>query len=187
MASPLSNPNLQPEDAGHVPMTEEFDTFKRNMPAAGPMIVAMALVALVVAAGVYFLRYTPVASGSVGGAFAVELADQRTVLATVQLTVNNIGKKPLFVKGVKVTVRTGQGEFSDNFAPVSDFERYFQAFPELRQHSTQPLASETRIAPGEQASGTVLVSFPLSKNAFDTRQAITATVSFYDQRSILIK
>ena len=187
MASPLSNPNPQPEDAGHVPMTEEFDSFKRTMPAAGPLIIAMLLVALAVAAGVYFLRYQPVASGSLGPAFAIGLPDQHTVLASVQLTVKNISKKPLFVKDVKVTVRTGKGEFSDNSAPVSDFERYFQAFPELRQHSSQALAGDTRIAPGEQASGTVIVSFPLSKEAFDGRQATTATVSFYDQKPILIK
>ena len=187
MASPLSNPNPQPEDAGHVPMTEEFDSFKRTLPAAGPMIVAMALVAIAIAAGVYFLRYEPVASGSVGQAFAVNLPDQRTVLATVQLTVKNISKKPLFVKSVKVTVRTAKGEFSDNFAPASDFESYFKAYPELRQHSGQPLASDTRIAPGEQASGTVIVSFPLSKDAFDARQGTSATVSFYDQRPIVIK
>ena len=186
MASPLSNPNPKP-DAGHVPMTEEFDSFKRTLPAAGPMIVAMALVALAIAAGVYFLRYEPVASGSIGPAFAVNLPDQRTVLASVQLTVKNISKKPLFVKSVKVTVRTAKGEFSDNFAPASDFESYFQAYPELRQHSTQALASDTRIAPGEQAAGTVIVGFPLSKDAFDARQAMSATVSFYDQKPIVIK
>ena len=187
MASPLSNPNPQPEDAGHVPMTEEFDSFKRTMPAAGPLIIAMLLVALAVAAGVYFLRYQPVASGSLGPAFAIGLPDQHTVLASVQLTVKNISKKPLFVKNVQVTVRTAKGEFSDNFAPVADFESYFQAYPDLRQHSGRPLASETRVAPGEQATGTVIVSFPLSKDDFDARQATSATVSFYDQRPIVIK
>jgi hypothetical protein len=187
MASSLSNPNLQPEDAGHVPMSEEFDSFKRTMPAPGPLIAAMLLVALAVAAGVYFLRYEPVASGALGPAFAVDLPDHHTVLASVQLTVKNISKKPIFIKGVKVTIRTDKDEFSDDFAPVSDFERYFQAYPELRQHSTQGLANNTRIAPGEQASGTVIVSFPLSKDIFDARKATTATVAFYDHRSIVIK
>ncbi|MGA2992491.1 MAG: hypothetical protein ABSD88_18640 [Candidatus Korobacteraceae bacterium] len=187
MASPLSDQNLPPVDAGHVPMTEEFGGFKRNMPAPGPLIVAMLLVGLAVGAGIYFLRYEPVASGAMGPAFAVDLPDHSTVLVTVQISVKNISKKPIFLKNVRVTVRTNRGEFSDDFAPVSDFERYFQAYPELRQHSTEGLKRDTRIAPGEQASGTVIVSFPLSKDAFDARQATTATVSFYDQKPIVIK
>lgn len=187
MASQASDPNPQPADAGHVPMTEEFGGFKRNMPAPGPLIVAMLLVGLAVGAGVYFLRYEPVASGAVGSVFAVDLPDHSTVLASVQISVKNISKKPLFLKNVRVTVRTSKGEFHDDFAPVSDFERYFQAYPDLRQHSTQGLARDTRIAPGEQASGTVIVAFPLSKDAFEARQATSATVSFYDQKPIEIK
>jgi hypothetical protein len=105
----------------------------------------------------------------------------------VQLSLTNISKKPLFLKNVKITIRTGKGEFSDDFGSVSDFERYFQAFPELRQHSITGLTRESRIAPDGRISGSVMVSFPVSKESFDNRQGITATVSFYDRRPIEIK
>ena len=191
MASPLSNPGSNPSadpgDAGHVPMTEEFDSFKHTMPSAGPVIIGMVLLAIAIGAAAYFMRATPVASGSIDQAFAVNIPGQDLALATVQLSLTNLAKKPLFLKNVKITIRTGKGEFSDDFGSVSDFERYFQAFPDLRQHSIAGLTRETRIAPGGQISGSVVVSFPVTKESFDSRQGMTATVSYYDQRPIEIK
>jgi hypothetical protein len=168
-------------------MTEEFDSFKHTLPSAGPVIIAMVLVAIVIGAAAYFLRQTPVASGSIDQAFAVNVPGQDLVLATVRLSLTNVSKKPLFLKNVNISIRTGLGDFKDDFGSVSDFERYFQAFPELRQYSIAGLARDTRIAPGGQLSGSVVVSFPVSKELFDTRQGMTATVSFYDQRPVEIK
>ena len=122
MASPLSNPKSNPgsdpDDAGHVPMTEEFDSFKHTMPSAGPVVIAMVLLAIAVGAAAYFLRATPVASGSIDQAFAVNVPGQGAALATVQLSLTNISKKPLFLKNVKITIRTNKGEFSDDFGSV---------------------------------------------------------------------
>jgi hypothetical protein len=195
MASPLFDPKSDPEsktssepgDAGHVPMTEEFDSFKHTLPSAGPVIIAMVLLAIAVGTALYFLRSKPVSSGSIDQVFAVNVPGQDLALATVQLSLRNISKKPLFLKNVKITIQTSRGEFSDDFGSVSDFERYFQAFPELRQHSIAGLTREARIAPGDQISGSVMVSFPVSKELFDNRQGMTATVSYYDQRPIEIK
>jgi hypothetical protein len=188
MASPLSNPSSNDSnDAGHVPMTEEFDSFKHTLPSVGPVIIGMALLAIAIGAAIYFLRPTPVASGSIDQAFAVNVPGQNLALATVQLSMTNVSKKPLFLKNVKITIRTDKGDFSDDFGSATDFERYFQAFPELRQHSITGLTRESRIAPGDRISGSVVVSFPVSKESFDNRQAITATVSYYDQtRPIVI-
>jgi hypothetical protein len=168
-------------------MTEEFDSFKHTMPSAGPVMIAMLLLALAIGAAAYFLRATPVASGSIDQAFAVNVPGQDLALATVQLSLTNISKKPLFLKNVKITIRTSKGDFSDDFGSVSDFERYFQAFRELRQHSIAGLMRDSRIAPGGQISGSVVVSFPVSKELFDARQGMTATVSYYDQRPVEIK
>lgn len=187
MASPLTNPSPNPEDAGHVPITEEFDSFKHTMPSAGPVIVGLALLAVAIAAAVYFLRPVPIASGSIDRAFAIDVPGQNLALATVQISLQNVSKKPIFLKDVKIAIRTANGEFSDDFASVSDFERYFQAFPELRQNSIAGLMREARIAPGEKVSGSVIVSFPVSKELFDSRQGMTATVYFYDRRPVEIK
>jgi hypothetical protein len=157
------------------------------MSAVGPVAIAMALLAIAVGVAAYFLRATPIGAGSIDQAYAVNVPGQDLALATVQLSLTNISKKPLFLKNVKITIRTDKGEFNDDFGSVSDFERYFQAFPDLRQHSIAGLTRDTRIEPGARISGSVVVSFPVSKESFDNRQGMTATVSYYDQRPIEIK
>lgn len=182
-----SNPAPEPEDAGHVPITEEFDSPKHTMPDKGPVIIALALVAVVVAALAFLFRATPVASGSIDEAFATNVPNQGTVLATVQLTMKNISKKPLVLRNINVTVRTDKGEFSDDLASVTDFERYFRAFPELQQHSIEGLPRDLKMPPGSQVSGSVIVSFPVTKEQFDARRALIATLSFYDHPAVVIQ
>ncbi len=184
-----SKPNQVPEeprDAGHVPITEEFDSPKHTMPDAAPIIIALVLVAVVIAVLAYVFRATPVASGSVDEAFAVSVPNQNTVLATVQLTLHNVSKKTVTLRNINVTIRTDQGEFSDDFASVADFDRYFRAFPELQQHSIEGLPRELKIPPGAQVSGSVIVGFPITKQQFDNRRALVASVHFYDHNPIQI-
>ena len=66
MASSQPNPAQQePQDAGHVPITEEFDSPKHTMPDAAPVIIALAIVAIAVAVIAYVFRATPVATGTI--------------------------------------------------------------------------------------------------------------------------
>lgn len=185
---PNTNPASQePQDAGHVPITEEFDSPKHTLPDAAPVIIALAIVAIAVAVIAYVFRATPVAAGSIDEAFAVTVPNQNTVLATVQLTIKNVTKKTLTLRNVNITARTDQGEFSDDFASVADFDRYFRAFPELQQHSVEGLPRELKIPPGSQVTGSVIVSFPITKESFDKRRGLNASVSFYDNRPVLIQ
>ena len=41
-----SNPAPDPQDAGHIPITEEFDSPKHTMPDKGPVIIALVFVAI---------------------------------------------------------------------------------------------------------------------------------------------
>lgn len=187
MAATTPNPAPQdPEDAGHVPITEEFDSPKHTMPDAAPVVIALVLVAVVLALVAWFFRATPVATGSIDEAYAVTVPSQNTVLATVQLTLKNVSKKTITLRNINVTIRTDQGEFSDDFASVSDFSRYFQAFPDLQQHSIEGIPRELKIPPGAQVSGSVIVRFPITKEQFDSRRALVASVHFYDQNPIEI-
>lgn len=182
-----SNPAPEPEDFGHVPITEEFDSPKHTLPDKGPVIIALALVVVAVAAIVWFFRATPVASGSIDEAFAVDVPGQNIVLATVQLTIKNVTEKPLVLRNINVTAQTDKGEFSDDFSAVSNFQRYFQAFPDLQQHSIEGLQRDLNIPPGQQVSGSVIVSFPVTKPEFDARRALSASVSFYDHPPVTIQ
>ncbi len=182
-----SNPAPDPQDAGHVPITEEFDSPKHTLPDRGPMIIALVFVAVVLAAVVWFFRATPVASGSIDEAFAVDVPNQGTVLATVQITLKNVTEKPLSLRNINITIQTDKGEFSDDFSSVANFQRYFQAFPDLQQHSIEGLPRELKIPPGNQVSGSVIVSFPITKQEFDSRRGLSASVSFYDHPPVTIQ
>ncbi len=179
-------PEPEPPDAGHMPMTEEFDRAKWTLPPFG--VVAITLLAIAVIIGVisYGLRPKPGGIGSIDDAFAVAVPGE-SVLATLKLSLQNSGGKPLWIKDLKAQVTTEKGEFEDVAANAVDFERYFSGFPDLRDHSIAPLKVETKIGPGEQARGSIIVSFPVTVDQFNHRKALVVTVEPYDQAPIVIK
>ena len=147
--------------------------------------IALGIVALVVAAIAFLGRAKPVASGSINDVGVVQVSDN-SVLAVVQFTMYNTTEKPLWIKEMGAKIKTDQGEFSDTAASASDFERYFQGFPDLRIHAGTPMLVETKIPPGGRQSGTILVSFPINKDAFDKRQSLSVVVTPYDQRDVVL-
>ena len=62
-----------------------------------------------------------------------------------------------------------------------DFDRYFQAFPALKQGAQAALMPETKILPGQETHGTVIVSFPGKQDEFDNRHSISVIIQPYDQ------
>ena len=40
---------------------------------------------------------------------------------------------------------------------------------------------ETKILPGNKATGTVIVTFPVTQDAFDKRQSVSVVIQPYDQ------
>jgi hypothetical protein len=97
------------------------------------------------------------------------------------VTLHNSGEKPLWIHTIKGTLKTASDEYSDDAASVVDFDRYFQAFPALKQNSQAALMPETKILPGNEAHGTVIVSFPVTQDVFDKRQSLSVVVQPYDQ------
>ncbi len=188
MASSQPNPaTQQSNDAGHVPITEEFDSPKHTMPDAAPVIIALLIVGIAVAVIAYVFRATPVATGTIDEAYAVTVPSQNTVLVTVQLTIKNVTKETLHLRNINITARTDQGEFSDDFASLADFDRYYRAFPDLKQHSVEGLPRDLKIPAGAQVTGSVIVSFPMSKETFDKRRALVASVNFVGERPVEIQ
>lgn len=164
---------------------EEFGTAKRNLPPA--KILAIALVILVaVAAIVVFTQSRPSSSGSIESVSAVEIPNQNSILVAINLSLHNGGEKPFYIHTLNASVSTEMGDFKDEAASPIDFDRYFQAFPELKQHTLEPLKVETKIPPGGDAAGTIIVSFPLSKEAFDKRKSLKVIVQPYDQRAVVL-
>jgi hypothetical protein len=107
---------------------------------------------------------------------------QDTILAAVTLTLRNTGKKPLWIKTLKARLTTADDKiFDDEAASAVDFDRYFQAFPVLKESSEPPLPPETKLLAGTEQKGTIIVSFKVTKETFDQRKALTVTIQPYDQ------
>jgi hypothetical protein len=160
---------------------EEFGTAKRNLPPA--RIVAITLAAVLLIVGIYSLvnRAKPQGGGQIDNVVSVEVPGQNSVLVAITLTLANNGPKPLWIHSVQGTLKTATGTLSDDGASAVDFERYFEAFPALKQGAQPALMPETKLQPGQAIQGTIVVMFPVSQQAFDQRQSISAVIQPYDQ------
>ena len=174
-------------DAGHVPMTEEFDRAKWTLPPAVPVLIAAVVVAAVVGMFVWRERPKPGATGSVLKVVAAEQKDAGRTLVVVHIRIQNLHEKPFWVKSTKVTVKTDQGEQEDPAASFMDTDRYLQAFPELQQHRIDPLKPETKIEAGGETTGMVVVGFAMPKAQFDARKELAVTIDAYDRRPLVLK
>ena len=180
-------PKPPPPDAGHMPMTEERDGARWTLPSLVPLLIAAAAVASL-AGGYYWLgKAKPASSGAIQEVVAAEQPDKASVLVLVRLVVENKGEKPFWVRAMRVGLKTSQGEWSDEAASAVDHDRYFQAFPELAARRAPALQVETKIPPGAKQEGIVIVSFPVTQQAFDQRQSLTVTVDAYDQASLILQ
>ena len=177
-AEPAASPPQPPTPFN---IGEEFGTAKRNLPPVKIVASALAAVAVVLAAVAFLQRAKPQGGGSIDNIAAVEIPNQNLVLVAVNVTVHNTGVKPLWIHTIKATLKTDNGEFSDEAASAVDFDRYFQAFPALKEHALAALTPETQLQPGNQARGTVVVSFPVTQDAFDKRKSLSVVIQPYDQ------
>jgi hypothetical protein len=161
---------------------EEFSGAKRNLPPAGIALICIAAVAIILGAYAYFGRAKPQGAGSIDAVSAVEVPGQNSTMVAITLTLQNGGEKPLWIHTLKAHLTTDDGKtFDDQAASAVDFDRYFQAFPLLKQNAKPALPPETKIEPGASQAGTIIVSFPVTKGAFDKRKAIDVIIQPYDQ------
>ena len=186
MADSKPPQNKTEYDAGHVPITEEFDSAKRTLPPVAPVAIALVVVAIVVGVIAYLNRAKPVAQGGIDTVYFSEPAGMANGMVLLQVTLRNVGSKTLYIKAIKANLKTDQ-ELSDDAASPSDYDRYFMAYPDLKEHATQPLVAEMKIAPGAEQKGTVLVSFPVTREQFDVRKDLNVTIEPYDQNPIVLR
>src|SRR5689334_2072918 len=111
---------------------EEFDRAKWTIPPGKILGIAIAIVAVALA------------------------------LVAINLTLRNVSEKPLYIHEIKATLTAADGKsLSDGAASPVDFARYFEAYPTLGHTAIAPLQVESKILPGGELKGTVVVSFPV--------------------------
>ena len=187
MSNATRKPNRREFDAGHVPISEEFDSPRRTLPAVVPLAVALVVVAVFIVGVAYIFRGKPVAQGEIDSVFASQNKDQPNSMVAIQVSLKAVGDKPLYIKSISADLKTQGDTYTDDAAAASDFDRYFQAYPDLRDHAMKPIKVEDKIQPGGEERGTVMVSFPVDKALIDARKSLTVTVQPYDQKAIVLK
>ena len=177
--SPRSSLDLGPGVGINV--QQDMAAPERKLPPVKILLIAIAALAVVVAISLFFARAKPQGAGAIENIAAVEIPGQNAMLVAITVNFQNTGERSFWIHDVKGELKTATQEYSDDAASAVDFERYFQAFPPLRQNSLPALLPETKIPPGGSARGTLIVSFPVKQDEFDKRQSISAVIQPYDQ------
>lgn len=179
-ATPAPGPHPLPH------MGEEFGTAKKNLPPLKIVGIGVAVIAVVALIIAFVQRPQSSASGSIDKINAVEIPNQNSVLVAISVSFRNNGEKPFWIKSTKAELDTANGNFTDDGASAVDFDRYYQAFPALKENSYPALQRESKIDPGGSVQGTMIVSFPVDQNGFNGRKALKVIVQPYDQPAPMV-
>lgn len=177
---PQSPPPPGPITPFHI--GDEFGTAKRNLPPAGIVLICIAAVAVIVGIFAFTGRPKPQGAGSIDLVTAAEVPGQNMILAAITVTLRNTAPRPLWIHTLKAQLTTADDKtFDDEAASAVDLDRYFQAFPALKQNSEPPLSPETKLLAGTERRGVIVVGFKVTKEAFDRRKSLTVAIQPYDQ------
>ena len=179
-AAPANQP-----DAGHIPMTEEFDKAKWTLPPIVPVLVALALVVVAVTVIVLSNRTKPSASLAIT---KVAVADmQGSTMAAIQVKLDNQIDKPLWIKNISAEIETPDGKkINDNAAPSMDAARYMAAFAPLQEAKADWLKEELKIPSKSSYNGVAVFSYPVEKKDFDARKSLTLRIQLYDNPTLVV-
>jgi len=179
---PATAPGQLPQPITEFHIGDEFGTAKRNLPPARIVLICIAAVAVVIAIVAFHQRPKPQGAGAIDFVAAAEVPGQNTVLVAITLTLHNTADRSLWIHTLKAQLTTADGRnYEDEAASAVDLDRYFQALPALKESSEKPLSPETKLQPGATQTGTIVVSFPITKEAFDQRKSLAVTIQPYDQ------
>jgi hypothetical protein len=205
-SSPKPQKTEETFDAGHVPMTEEMDSARRNLPPIIPVLIAFAVVAIIVGiysysarpgvevqANIVGTRTFPIHTesakmmGPTGMEGEAEKYDQMIVMAHVN--VKNLGqKRPVYIKGVegKISTGTDQGDLEATQAAGSDQKQFFGYYKQVADFQMDPLQADTKLNPGQDVTGNVMFSFPVTPDVWQKRKDFTVTINLYDRNPIVL-
>src|SRR5579862_2164036 len=178
--APAPPPPPAPPAGPTINIGEEYGTAKKNLPPAKIVLIAIAAVIVVVLIASYFKRATPQGGGSLDNVVAIEVPGQTTTMVALTFTLRNTSDKALYIRELQGAVTTDSGETKADAVSAVDFDRYFQAFPDLKNGSQPALAPEVRLEVGQAVTRTIIVAFPMTLDAFNHRKSVTAIIWPYN-------
>ena len=102
-------------------------------------------------------------------------------MVALTFTLRNSGEKSLWVHDIQGKLLTSSGELTSEAVSAVDFDRYYQAFPALKAGVQPALAPEDKLQTGQEIKRTVIVSFPVTLDAFNQRRSVSVAIQPYDQ------
>jgi len=185
--TPAPPPQTPPPPASPAPppgptinIGEEYGTAKKNLPPAKIVLIAVGGVLVVVLIASFLKRAKPQASGSLDNVVAVEVPGQTNTMVALTFTLHNTSDKALYVRLLEGRVTTASGENTAEAVSAVDFDRYFQAFPTLKNGALPPLSPEVRMEVGDTVSRTIIVAFPMALDAFNQRKSVSVVIWPYN-------
>ncbi|MGA2348045.1 MAG: hypothetical protein ABSF93_18695 [Candidatus Sulfotelmatobacter sp.] len=181
--APLPNPPEAPAvSAGPtIHIGEEFGTAKKNLPPARIVLIAIGAVLVVVFIASFLKRAKPQASGSLDNVVAVEIPGQTSTMVALTFTIHNTSDKMLYVRTVQGLIKAPSGDSIEDALSAVDFDRYFQAFPALKNGAHPALSPEAKIQPGETVVRSIIVAFPVTLDVFHRRDSTSVIIWPYDE------
>ena len=193
-------------DAGHMPMSEELDSARWSLPPVVPVLIAAAVLALLLGTYLVSSKKPPTSSGSAirvvalplhieskgsiapgaNGTLDENVEKSDSLLVNVALDVKNAIGKPMYIKGIQAKLVTEKGEFNDDAAPASDYDHILQAYPQLAIPDSKPFQAESSIPANVDQRGLAIFSFPVSRDDWDKKKSLRASINFYDHAPLVI-
>ncbi len=176
-------PTAAPQPAATGPtinIGEEYGTAKKNLPPAKIVLIAVGAVLVVVLIASFLKRAKPQGSGSLDNVVAVEIPGQNATMVALTFTLHNGSDKALYIREIQSSIKVPSGDAKADAVSAVDFDRYFQAFPDLKNGSQPALSPEVRLEPGETLNRTVIVAFQKTLNEFNQRQSVSVIIWPYN-------
>jgi len=138
-------------------------------------------VLVVVLIASFLKRAKPQGAGSLDNVVAFEVPDQGSTMVALTFTLHNASEKSLYVREIQSSIKAPGGDAKADAVSAVDFDRYFLAFPTLKNGAQPALSPEAELKPGETVSRTIIVNYPKTLDAFNQRQSISVIIWPYNE------
>jgi hypothetical protein len=147
----------------------------REMPAATGQVIRTT---------VHFVHHEAGGLDAAGNPMPKEAFDQVLVFSHIQ--VHNQSKNPLFMRQVMTNAKLDDGIHTSYAAVPRDYERLFQANPDLAALHATPLPTDATIPPGQTVEGDVVAAFRLTQEQWNANKGINYGVSLQYQPDLIL-
>jgi hypothetical protein len=109
------------------------------------------------------------------------------LLVFAHVRLHNPNTAPITLEDDWAVVTLPNGETRRSLgASGADFDKVFQAYPQLAPLRMDPLRRDVQIQPGQSVDGLVVFSYPLSREQWDARKSMQVTISFNGAKDVTL-